>query len=412
MILFFIMALVAAYTNRNLVFEQRISANSYRAARAMESSDSAIEWALVMLNGGRVDDNCVASDSAGQPDFRQRYLAETTSATGIDGTYARIATGVAAPAHVLLPACINVGGNLRCICPTPANPNPAIGAPGDGIGSAFKLGVVSAFVKDQPGVVQILVRGCSNPGAANTGCYAQITAPPVVDTVSGALTTFGLVRALPVPPTAALTTGRNIVVTAGVLSIENNGSTPLKAHAGGTITPPTDTNEGFVTDNSLSTLRGTDPSLAWFNALFGMPVADYKRQPAVVTCAAGCTGANLVAILAGHPHNPIWVEGDLDISTAASLGSATDPMMLIVAGTLTLSADAQLVGFVHANNIVWNAAGAAMQGAMVAATNFTSSTNASLSYNKPVLDIIRLRYGSFVRVPGSWNQTDIFAFPD
>ena len=33
MILFFVMAMVAAYTNRNLIFEQRIATNSYRGQR-------------------------------------------------------------------------------------------------------------------------------------------------------------------------------------------------------------------------------------------------------------------------------------------------------------------------------------------------------------------------------------------
>ena len=42
MVLFFILAMVGAYTNRNLVFEQRTSANSYRAARSLAAADAAI----------------------------------------------------------------------------------------------------------------------------------------------------------------------------------------------------------------------------------------------------------------------------------------------------------------------------------------------------------------------------------
>ena len=54
MILFFVMALVAAYTNRNLLFEQRISANSYRSNRALEAADAGVEWTVAMLNAGRI----------------------------------------------------------------------------------------------------------------------------------------------------------------------------------------------------------------------------------------------------------------------------------------------------------------------------------------------------------------------
>ncbi|HRZ62470.1 MAG TPA: PilX N-terminal domain-containing pilus assembly protein, partial [Rubrivivax sp.] len=35
MVLFFIMSLVAAYASRNLIFEQRTSANNYRSTQAL-----------------------------------------------------------------------------------------------------------------------------------------------------------------------------------------------------------------------------------------------------------------------------------------------------------------------------------------------------------------------------------------
>ena len=61
MVLFFIMALVAAYTNRNLVFEQRISANSYRLARAADAAEAGLDWTVALLNGGPVSKIFVAS---------------------------------------------------------------------------------------------------------------------------------------------------------------------------------------------------------------------------------------------------------------------------------------------------------------------------------------------------------------
>ena len=69
MVMFFIMALVAAYTNRNLVFEQRTTANSYRAERALVAADSGLDWTLSMLNGGRIDLQCRPSTTATDVDF-------------------------------------------------------------------------------------------------------------------------------------------------------------------------------------------------------------------------------------------------------------------------------------------------------------------------------------------------------
>ena len=57
----------------------------------------------------------------------------------------------------------------------------------------------------------------------------------------------------------------------------------------------------------------------------------------------------------------------------------------------------------HANQITWAAAGVSLDGAMVAATSFEATSVATLRYSKPVLDTLRLRYGSFVRAPGGWN---------
>jgi hypothetical protein len=78
-------------------------------------------------------------------------------------------------------------------------------------------------------------------------------------------------------------------------------------------------------------------------------------------------------------------------------------MMLIVNGNLTISGDATLSGFVHANQITWTAAAAFWDGALVTSGDFTATTVANIRYDKAMLDTIRLRYGSFVRTPGGWN---------
>ena len=106
MIIFFVMAMVAAYTNRNLVFEQRISTNSYKSARAVDAAEAAVDWTLSMLNGGVLTDNCTAPSAAALAanpsafsDFRRRYLRiqpDTTSREGrwdtpiVNGNFVRM----------------------------------------------------------------------------------------------------------------------------------------------------------------------------------------------------------------------------------------------------------------------------------------------------------------------------------
>ena len=56
MVLFFIISMVAAYTSRNMIFEQRTGANLYRATQSFEAAEAGMNWALMMLNRGRIDE--------------------------------------------------------------------------------------------------------------------------------------------------------------------------------------------------------------------------------------------------------------------------------------------------------------------------------------------------------------------
>lgn len=418
MVLFFVMALVAAYTNRNLLFEQRISANGYRATRALEAADAGVEWTLAMLNGGRVNASCTRPAPgdpgiAGLTDFRSRYLVPAASETFGEGAF-DLPWGQV-PANRTYPACIIVDGALRCVCPAVGEAAANIGAPGDGIGSAFRV-TFRLFNDDtaRGGAIQFITRGCANPGTGNTSCFAQTDNPPGVDSATALITTVGLVRALPVAPKAVLTAGTTVNAPAGLQVANGDFASGITVHAGISVTPGGASrfesaagggNDGRIdSDAALQALsdQGAEP---WFRSQFVLDRASYQRQPAAVRidCAAGCNGAAIAAAVLLNPRNPIWAEGDVNLDAAGALGSAADPVMLIVNGNLTVSADVLATGFVHAEQISWTAPAATWDGALVSRTSFAAATAATLRYNKAALDVIRLRYGSFVRVPGGWN---------
>lgn len=424
MVLFFVMAMVAAYTNRNLLFEQRISANSYRATRALEAADAGVEWTLAMLNGGRVTANCTrpaagAAGVAGLTDFRSRYLVPSASETFGEGAF-DLSWGQV-PANRAYPACIIIDGNLRCICPAVGEAVANINAPGDGIGSAFRV-TFRLFNDDTPrgGAIQFITRGCANPGSGDSACFAQTDDQPGVDSATALITTVGLVRALPVAPKAVLTTGGNVVGT-GLLRVSNGDfASGTTVHAGGSLNtdgadqlngPAGSSGNGVIEENDQPLPNGLRPlreagAETWFRSQFVLDRASYQRQPATVRldCAAGCDGAAIAAALLLNPRNPIWADGNVNLDATGALGSAADPVMLIVNGNLTISGDVQATGFVHADQINWSAPATAWwDGALVSRTNFDASSTATLRYDKPALDIIRLRYGSFVRAPGGWN---------
>lgn len=423
MVLFFIMALVAAYTNRNLVFEQRISANGYRATKALEATDAGVEWTLAMLNGGRINGNCQPVDPnnpAGATDFRRRYLVRATTEQYGEGAFDTVWGQVLA--NQVYPACIVVGGVPRCVCPTLGQAAANINPPGDGVGSTFRVNfqMFSAGTMYRGGAIQFIVRGCSNPGAGDTACYAQNNGTPGVDATTGAIVTAGLVRALPVAPKAALTAGGTVTVAGGgFLNVANaDFASGVTVQAGGDVTDvaaltrfvgpagsAAATPEKNVAALAALAAPAAQAQELWFRTTFRLDTGSYQRQPAVVriVCAAGCTRADLDPVVAIHPRNPIWVEGNLDINAAGAIGTAAEPLMLLVNGALTVSADAQITGFVHANSVTWSSAGGSVDGAVMALGDVGITGTATITYNKPVLDTVRLEYGSFVRAPGGWN---------
>ncbi len=112
MVLFFIMSLVAAYASRNLIFEQRTSANNYRSTQAFEAAEAGLEWALAMLNGGRIDDVCAPSTDAARNAFRERYLL-----TDADGNIQARTWDDAGTATPLRPSCVRGNAGWACSCP-------------------------------------------------------------------------------------------------------------------------------------------------------------------------------------------------------------------------------------------------------------------------------------------------------
>ena len=105
MMLFFVISLVAAYASRNLIFEQKTSANQYRATQAFEAAEAGLEWAAAMLNGGRVDATCAASVDVAEQHlpcplpghrYRHRHLSHRAPGT-TPATPTRIGPAACAP---------------------------------------------------------------------------------------------------------------------------------------------------------------------------------------------------------------------------------------------------------------------------------------------------------------------------
>ena len=422
LVLFFILAMVAAYTNRNLIFEQRTSANSYRSARALAAADAGVDWAVAMLNGGAIDAQC-ASAGAPNGDFKTRYLSLQP-----DGSFAPVlwastpAVFTGGPGDVQAqPACSALPeGGWSCSCP--------LNGPGKNLSNANVDTPVFAVgfdpIRQKPGVVAIRVRGCHNVrsgtvASVNTygSCHMNdmtannfaVKADVDVDAAAIVRVSLGLVSALPVAPTAAMTVVGDIKQNAGTLNAVNpDPSTGVALRSGHAIDsavkvagPAGSTLDPLVPNDSE--VAGIPP-LQLFRTVLGLPVDQYRQQPATKDCTSACV--SLPDEVAKNPTRVIFVDGDLTLSSSTPMGTTQTPTMLVVTGDVTVSEKIEFRGVIFAGkDLKWTsaAAGGRVDGAILVGGKYIGDGTANITYDREIVRRVHKSYGSFVRIPGSWN---------
>lgn len=411
MVLFFIMAMMAAFANRNLMFEQRIASNYYRSGVALEAADAGVEWALSMLNGGNVNDACRAT---GNPtvSFRDRYLTLNRDTRLVEARYSN-PNKVSSCVH-------NASGTTGWVCQCP---NAAWVEADNSAANQTRLqpsfvvsftdAIVRPLAATSPGVIKITAVGCSSSltsecSNVNTGMDSSLGTANVTITAA-------LVSALKMPPATPLTIKGTVTMDSTGMGLHNADprSNGLLVLSGGTASgwvdarltslPGTPPREALIQGDPGLTAKTADQMFAMF---FGMSPARYRNQPAVrqVTCATDC--AATLATAYGQGVRLAWVQGDMTLSSNVSLGTATAPMLVIATGNVVISGAMQVSGLIYARgNIAWtNTSGSLsmLTGALIGERNFVSVGAPDIWYQSAIVDELRNRAGSFVRVSGSW----------
>jgi hypothetical protein len=403
MVLFFILSLVAAYTSRNLIFEQRTSANQYRASQAFEAAEAGVEWALGLLNGGRIDAACLPTDDPAFEAFRQRYLQVTAAGTVAVRTWND--AGVLRPRSA---ACVRSPSGWSCDCPADGAPAPGLPAE-EGSFPAF---LVNFEAGPAPGQFRIRSTGCS---AYDASCLStrRGNANQAAATV---IATAALAPAMPTSPAAALTVRGQVDLGSHPLRVANPdpATQGITVQAGGRINLPAallETTPGAL--SGPSTMVEADPVLAgWtadrmFQSFFGVDRTTFGGHPAtvVLTCGPDCSDT-LAEAVSRNPGRARWIDGDLVLDQAVALGSPAQPLLLVVTGQFVMNAvDARLVGVVYSQASDWTGSGGGLvEGAVLAEGNLTGTSAMNVLYDAEAVARVRLAIGSMIRVPGGWRD--------
>ncbi|RQP24960.1 pilus assembly PilX N-terminal domain-containing protein [Piscinibacter terrae] len=376
------MALVAAFANRNHLFEARASINQYRSTQAFESAEAGVAWGIAMLNDPRpVNDQCLPA-SAASGSFAERWQA---------------ASGRSAK---LVAACVRSGSGWTCSCASDGTPR--FGSDVRIDANAFRIELVADV---QARVLQIASTGCTSlSGECLPGRPTDATAH--VQVLAGAL------PALASLPLAALT-AKQAVIAAGPDAGFHNAdaaSAGITLHAGKTIT---------TTSARLTTVPGSaadasvienDPMLndptadSFFNAFFGLSKPLWKQQPGVKTlrCDGDCSTAVATAIDGGY--RMLWIDGDARLSSDVTLGRPGKPVVLVATGTLAVAASVNVHGLVYAGRIDWSGAPGLVRGAVISESEALIANASDFVRDTSVLNTLQAQVGSFARVPGSWRD--------
>lgn len=392
-LLYVAMTIIVVFTNRNLIFEQKTSANQYRATLALEAAEAGLEWATTMLNkSGPIAAQCV-DDAAGQS-FRARYLsyASATRAWTPNAPGTVVASCVTSQA----------GTDWTCSCPT-AGTAPTVAAPAEG---GFKPGFAIAFVTNG---------ATRSVDLVSYGCTAAINSATCTgDAAATVRVTLANVSALATAPGAPLTARGEVNVGNAALGVQNGdpNSAGVTVNAGMginasnlriTSTPGTPPHSTLV-GNDASLRNSTEDQM--FQTFFGVPKATWRDSVADARLSCPCTETSVSAALATGARK-LWLQGDLSMNANLTLGSVNAPFILIVDGSIEMRGDLNIYGVMYSTGMTWDNTGggsALLVGAAISEGNYQGNGTPDYYYDPRVIANLLDIPGAFARVPGSWRD--------
>ena len=426
MVLFFIISLVAAYTSRNLIFEQRTANNQYRSTQALEVAEAGLEWAISMLNYGRIDDACVASTNPANSTFRQRYL-------NVDDA-GRITADLTPAGGDLLPSCVSNGtGGWTCSCPTTGAPTLLPSSTATQVLPAFRVRFQRVIPSDpvnpalakQPGVVRVQVVGCTRLDAATGDQCLNFNGQGAFNEARVIISSMlALTGGASSPPQAALTARRAVDITGAGYSAYNTGAagSGITVQSGRTVSTAAALVSSPGSPGGIASIVADDPALnlapvpitgfpdfspsdRMFAAVFNLRPQAFRDQQAALEFTCPCSAAAVQAAALLNPGRPIWVAGDLT-GVATDIGSPTEPVLLVINGNLQFTVTgANIYGLVYARTNDWDTRGPGqIIGASVAEGRISGNATTTFAFDPTVMQRLRWNTGSFVRVPGSWKD--------
>jgi hypothetical protein len=401
-LLFVAMSIIVTFANRNLLVEQKTSANQYRSTMALEAAEAGLDWVATMLNKpGGVTAACLNSAVSTDASFIDKYM----TFNNVTQRWTPASSGT------VIASCVTSQGgtNWTCSCPAPGTA-PSVTAP---TAAGFKPGFAVALTTNTATrSVDVVSFGCTN--AINSATCTGDAAATVRVTLANT-------AALATAPGAPLTARGVVNVGNAALGVQNGdqNSGGVTINAGMGINGPNIRLTTLPGTPPLSSLVGDDPSLRnttedqMFQTFFGMPKTSWRDSVADARLTCPCSEITVRDALRGGARK-LWLEGDLSMNANVTLPDSTitsqpwtDPFIMVVNGAVEMRGDLALYAVVYSTAITWDntgGGGALLAGAAISEGNYTGNGTPDYYYDPRVMENLRVIPGPFARVPGSWRD--------
>lgn len=407
-VLLLVMTVAIFYANRNIIFEQRSAANQVRSTAALEMAEGGIEWAIGKLNNGaEIGTNC--EPSSGGTSFKRLYVFQGGSTFN--------------PSSLTV-GCKRVGTTWTCSCPTSG----AVQLP-SGSGPSFTVNfatipTASGAPANYADAVQITAVGCTEH--TGTGVCSTTASSNAADAMARVSVHLKLSNWLPNNPPSPIVCGSDCTITASYNVVNNSvGTNGILVNAGDSINIPNmnsvtlDTIPGqprenalVGNDSSLKNLSSSDSSCSnssMFRAFFGTTIEEYKNRPSVkiISCGSSSDCKTKMDDAYNAGYRAFYFDSDVHLAGNGTLGSPTDPVVLVTEHAWDINGTWDLYGIVFTNSAVVNDMGtgaANIYGSIVSCQDYRNNGNGTATYDERVFKALFDQGGDFVKVPGSWRD--------
>lgn len=163
---------------------------------------------------------------------------------------------------------------------------------------------------------------------------------------------------------------------------------------------------GDITQNN-SALNTTTPSDLFAN-YFGVSSTVFKNN--VTNYYSNSSDTNYSSTFNGMTGNIIWIDqtgGNAVINGNVTIGSPTNPVILIVNGNLYLSGTPTIYGLIYEmggatqTDVLGNVA---LNGGLITSGTLNVSGSTTITYSSSILNVLKDSNGYFAKVPGSWKD--------